>query len=153
MHRTGLAATTAAVIVGLGVAGCGSTSKSSSRTATTASITKAAFLAKGNAICRANNARTKAVGGSLGNNPTRAQIVRVVETQFVPSIQSAIDGIRALGAPAGDQAKVTGMMDLAQADLNKIKRDPTLIAAGPGTFHNFASEAHAYGLTECASNK
>ncbi len=150
MHRTGLAGTTAALVLGLGVAGCGSSSSKSSSTVTTASITKTEFLAKGNAICEASNRRTAAAGAALGSNPTRAQIVRVVDTKFVPSIQTAIDEIRALGAPSGDQAKVSGMMNLAQADLNKVKRDPLLLVGSGSVFHDFASEAHAYGLTRCA---
>ncbi len=138
------------LVAAVALAGCGS-SKSSS-TKTTASITKAEFLAKGNAICQATNAARNKQGRALGNNPSRPQLVRYVKQDFIPSIQSTIDQIRALGAPPGDQAKVTGLLNLAQADLNKVRANPLLIVSGPGVFHNFAVQAHAYGLTQCAKN-
>jgi hypothetical protein len=158
MHGTTLKRGVAAVIVSVALAGCGSSSKSSSSsstsaaTATTASITKAEFLAKGNAICAAGNRQRVGVGKALGNNPSRSQVVNFVEKGFVPGIQSTIDQLRALGAPAGDQAKVTSMLDLAQADLNKVKANPVELLGGPGAFHGFAIQAHAYGLTQCAKN-
>jgi hypothetical protein len=138
----------AALLVALAVAGCGS---SSSSTTSTAALTKAEFLAKGNAICVKTNKVTNAAGQKFGNHPTKAQLTTFVTTQFVPSVQGAINGLKALGAPAGDQAKVAAMLALAQADLNKVKANPILfISGGPSTFANFAKVAHAYGLTECA---
>jgi len=40
------------------------------------------------------------------------------------------------------------MLTLAQADLEKIKADPALIATD--VFGDFAKVAHPYGLTACA---
>ncbi len=161
MDRTTLKLGLVTAIVSVALAGCGSSSKSSSSSsssgsssssATTPSITKAEFLAKGNAICQAGNGARKIQGNALGNNPTRAQVVNYVEKDFIPGIQSTIDQLRGLGAPAGDQARVTSMLNLVQSDLNKLKAKPTLLLAGPGLFHNFAAQAHAYGLKKCAKN-
>jgi hypothetical protein len=128
------------------VAGCGSSSSSSSA----AAITKTAFLTKANAICRKGNAATDKAGAKLTHNSTKAQVAAVVKTSFIPSIQGQITAIRALGAPSGDQAKVTHMLNLAQADLNTVKSDP-LNFLNNNTFANFAKIAHPYGLTACAS--
>ena len=49
----------------------------------------------------------------LGKNSSHAQVVAVVKTTTVPSIQAHIDGIRAVGAPSGDQATVTNLLNLA----------------------------------------
>jgi basic membrane lipoprotein Med (substrate-binding protein (PBP1-ABC) superfamily) len=144
--RLMLVAIAAAVTVGA-VAGCGSTSSSS----TTAAITKAAFLAKANAICIQSNKRTNTAGAKLGKNPTQAQIVTTVRTKFVPSIQTSITQIRALGAPTGDQATVTKILNLAQADLNKVKSNPLLLVGSNAAFADFAKIAHPYGLKECAA--
>jgi hypothetical protein len=144
--RLMLVAIAAAVTVGA-VAGCGSTSSSS----TTAAITKTAFLAKANAICTQSNKRTNTAGAKLGKNPTQAQIVTTVRTKFVPSIQTSITQIRALGAPAGDQATVTKILNLAQADLNKVQRNPLLLVGSNAAFADFAKIAHPYGLKECAA--
>ncbi len=70
---------------------------------------------------------------------------------LAPDIQSQIDGIRALGAPAAEQATVTSMLSVAQTDLNKVKSNPALLASGP-PFADFAKVAHPYGLTACAQN-
>lgn len=50
--------------------------------------------------------------------------------------------------PSGEQAVVTNMLTLAQADLNKIKSHPVLVATD--VFADFAKVAHPYGLTACA---
>jgi hypothetical protein len=148
------AAIAAALIVGLAAAGCGSSSSSSKSTSstTTPAITKAAFLAKANAICTQGNKVTNAAAATLGKSPSQAQVVALVKGTDVPSIQTQIDGIRALGAPSGDQATVTNILSLAQADLNKVKSNPTLLAATTSPFANFAKIAHPYGLTACAPN-
>jgi hypothetical protein len=91
------------------------------------------------------------VGAKLGKSPTKAQVTAAVNNSYVPFIQGQINGIKALGAPAGDEATVTNMLNLAQADLNKIKSDPTLLLGKTNQFANFAKVAHPYGLTTCAS--
>ncbi len=148
------AAIAAALIVGLAAGGCGSSSsssKSTSSTATTA-LTKPEFLAKANAICTNGQKQIDAAGAKLGKNPTQAQIAAAVRTSDVPSIQAQIAGIRALSAPSGEQATVTSMLNLAQADLNKVKSNPALLAGGANAFADFARVAHPYGLKACAPN-
>jgi hypothetical protein len=142
---------TAPVLVALAAAGCGSSSSSdTSSTTSTTAITKTEFLARANAVCAAGNKVTDTAGAKLGNNPTQAQVTAVAKTVFVPSIQGQINRIRALGAPSGDEATVTHMLNLAQADLNKVKADPTLLFGKTDQFTNFAKIAHPYGLTRCA---
>ena len=140
-----------ALLVGLSATGCGSSSSSSSSTTTsTTAITKAQFLVKANAICTLGNKTLNKVGAKLGNSPSKAQITAAVKAAYVPSIQAQINGIRNLGAPSGDEATVTNMLNIAQADLNKIKADPTLLVGKKDPFANFAKVAHPYGLTHCA---
>ena len=68
----GLMAIATALIVGLGVAGRGSSSSSTTVTA----ISKSEFLAKGNAICNKGNAESTAMAEkAFGNKrPTPAQL-------------------------------------------------------------------------------
>jgi hypothetical protein len=131
----------------LGAAGCGGASSSTTTTAA-APITKAAFLAKANAICGIADPALSAANLKLTSNPTPASVAAVVKDTYVPSIEAQISGIRALGTPAGDQATVTRMLQLVQADLDKIKGDPGLITTD--VFGDFAKVAHPYGLTSCA---
>jgi hypothetical protein len=153
--RRGRRAVGAAVAVAaLGVAGCGSSSSSSSSTAaagtSTPTITKSAFLAKANAICVRGNAESKAARAKLGASPTEEQIVSFVRGTEVPAVQAQINQIRALGAPAGDQATIKKMLDLAQQAVGRVKVVPTILTTGEDVFAPFAAIAHPYGLTSCA---
>lgn len=153
MHQIGLKAacltTCAALLLGIGAAGCGS---SDSTDTTTTAITKSAFVAQANAICTKGNKVQSAAGAKLGKNPSQAQFTAYTKDTVIPNIQGQIDSVRALGAPAGDEATVSHMLDLAQADLNKIKADPTLLQDNSDQFANFAKIAHPYGLTACDPN-
>jgi hypothetical protein len=135
------------LVVGLGVAGCGG-SGSSTKSTPTAAITKAEFVAKANAICGRADPALSAEGAKLASLHTEAQIATVVKGAYVPAIEAQIAGIRALGTPSGDQTTVTSMLRLVQADLNRLKSKPTLVATD--VFADFAKVAHAYGLTACA---
>ena len=134
------------LVAGVAAAGCGSSSKTASTT--TAAITKAELLAKGNAICGKADPVLSAAGAKIEANPPKAEVAALVRTTYVPSIQAQITQIKALGVPAGEQARVTSMLALAQADLEKIKANPALIATD--VFADFAKVAHPYGLTACA---
>ncbi|MDX6615373.1 MAG: hypothetical protein QOD60_464 [Solirubrobacterales bacterium] len=130
-RSTGLTVLAATLAVALVAAGCGSSSTSSTASSTSpAALTKTEFLVKANAICAAGN---------------RAK-------PSVASIQAQISGVRALGAPSGDEATVTKMLDTAQADLNTVKSNPALLSGKSDPFTDFAALAHPYGLTQCAPN-
>jgi hypothetical protein len=141
-------ATAGLLMVALIAAGCGSSSNGDSTTSM-ASGTKAAFVAKANAICVKGTTQTEKAGQALGNNPTEQEAAVAVPAKFVPAVQAQIDELKALSVPPGEQATVTDMLDLAQADLNKVKSDPKL-AFETKTFADFATIAHAYGLKSCA---
>ena len=142
----------AVLIVGLAATGCGSKSSSKTSAKPAAAITKADFLAKGNAICNKGNKELNALGAKLGKKATKAQFTAAAKNSYVPSIQAQIDGIRALGAPSGDEATVKKFLDLAQADLNRIKGKPSLLFGNTRQFADFAKIAHPYGLKACAPN-
>jgi hypothetical protein len=142
--KTGVVTVAATLVVGLVAGGCGS-----SKSSTTATLSKPQYLAQGNAICARGNQTLAAPDKALGGQPTEAQIAAFVTSSFAPNIQSQIDGLRALAAPSGEQATVANMLNVAQADLNKIKSNPALLAGGSG-FAEFAQLAHPYGLTSCA---
>src|SRR3979411_2854634 len=75
------AALAATLVVGLAAAGCGSSSSSSKSTSSTptTAVTKAAFLAKANAICTQGNKQSAAAGAKLGKSPSQAQVIASVK--------------------------------------------------------------------------
>jgi hypothetical protein len=141
----------ALVIAALGAAGCGSSSKST--TTSTPAITKAAFAAKGNAICTKGNKKLNAAENkAFGNKkPGKAQLTGFAKSSFAPIIQGQIDAIRALGAPSGEEVAVTKMLASAQKGLNTVKSNPALLAGGADSFVNFRKLARPLGITACAS--
>jgi F0F1-type ATP synthase membrane subunit c/vacuolar-type H+-ATPase subunit K len=140
----------ATLAVGLAAAGCGSSSNKINNASATAALSRPQFLAQGNAICAHGNQTLATAEKALGKQPSEAQFKAYIASTFVPTIQSQIDGLRALGAPSTDQANITNMLDVAQTDLNQVKSNST--ALNEKTFTNFAKLAHPYGLTTCAPN-
>jgi hypothetical protein len=136
----------AALMVALGATGCGG--GSSTKSTPTAAITRAEFVEKANAICGRGDPVLLAAGAKLASHPSEAQVAALVKGTYVPAIEAQIAGVRALGVPSGDQATVTRMLNLVQADLNRLKRKPTLVRTD--VFAGFARVAHPYGLTACA---
>src|SRR2546423_10101304 len=145
--------------VGLVLAACGSSINNNSTT-TAAALTKSEFLKKGNAICKKGNQEINKVANQTfskkkypnGPPPKSVQVKFATDT-VIPSVQSQINGIKALGAPKGDEAKVNAIVTSAQAALDKAKKDPAiLLQNGPGPFKATNKLTNAYGLKTCGGN-
>jgi hypothetical protein len=155
---TGKIAVAAMLAVGLGATGCGgggskSTSASSSSSASTPALSKAEFLKRGNAICKRGNDQINAEGKRMfkpRTRPTAAQRRQFGESA-IAVIQGEINGVRALPAPAGDQATIKKIADTAQKDLDKVKADPALLTRNGDPFKDANKLANQYGLTACGS--
>lgn len=139
-------------IASLALAGCGSGGRAATATIdrTAPAITKGEFVRKANAICAKGNAKNKAAGAKLGAEPAEAQVVAFVKRIEVPAVQAQINALKALGAPPGDEATVAKMLTFAQAGVNAVKVQPTIVTSGANVFARFARVAHPYGLTSCA---
>jgi hypothetical protein len=145
--------------VGLVAAGCGSSNNSS--TSTTAALTKAEFLKKGNAVCKKGNQQINTAANQTFSRkkypngpPPKSLQVKFATDTVIPSIQTQINGIKALSPPSGDEAKVKAIVDSAQAALDKAKADPTALLQNNPKNDPFAETnklANAYGLTVCGS--
>jgi hypothetical protein len=150
--RRALAAAGTLAVAALALAGCGGGAETTTAAidSTAAPITKSAFVRKANAICAKGNAENKAAGAKLGAEPSEAQVVAFVKRTEVPAVQAQIDALKALGAPRGDEATVAKMLTLAQAGVNAVKAQPTIVTSGSNVFARFARVAHPYGLTSCS---
>jgi hypothetical protein len=143
----------AMLAVGLVFAGCGSSDNDKS--SSTPAPTKAEFVSKGNAICKKGNQEIAQGANktfSADRPPTQAQLKAFATGTLIPSVQSQISALRALGTPEGDEAKVKAMLTSAQAALARVKQDPSLVANEKNDpFAGTNKLLAAYGLTECAS--
>jgi hypothetical protein len=154
MRRNSFLALAGALAIGAIAAGCGSSNDNS--TSTTAALSKAQFLKKGNAVCKKGNQQINKVGrqtfGTKGNHkkPTKAEQKKFATDTLIPGIQTQIDGVKALGPPKGDEAKVKAIVVSAQASLDKAKTDPTiLLKSKTNPFAKTNKLSNAYGLTAC----
>jgi hypothetical protein len=145
----------ALVAVALVVAGCGS---DNSTTDTTASLTKAEFVKQGNAICKEGNEKIESEFEKFAkeNNlnqkkpPTEAQIEEAAEQFLIPQIRKQVEGLRALGAPSGEEAKVNALLDDVETALEEVEEDPSLLSGEKSEpFEDVNKEARAVGLTTC----
>jgi hypothetical protein len=160
-----LAATALAVAAGSVAAGCGGGDDtttvggaSGAAGAQGAVLTKDAFLAKANEICKKGNQSIKQAGqqffNSLGlsknQQPTSDQIQQFGSETLIPKVEAQISAIEALPAPSGDEDRVTAITDAAQQDLDKVKADPSLLNANSDPFTDANRLAKQYGLDQCA---
>jgi hypothetical protein len=130
-------------------AGCGSSKKSTA-------LSKAEFLKRGNAICRRGNQEINRAAQKIFPNsharPNQADEKKFATNTLIPSVQGQIDGIKALGAPKGDESKVKAIVTSAQTALEKGKKNPLLLTSNKqDPFANTNKLAKAYGLTVCGS--
>jgi hypothetical protein len=156
--RAGLfgGALAAILAVAVCVGGCGSSSSTTS-TESTAAISNAEFVAKGNAICvKGEKEQEVAINAYVKKNglenkkPTNAQMTEMAETVFIPNIQSQIDEVKALGAPSGKEQQVAAAVEISQQTLDKGKANPSLFISDENLFAAAGKQLHALGLTRCA---
>jgi hypothetical protein len=153
-----LALLAGALAVALVIAGCGSSSDSS----TTASLSKAEFVKQGNAICKAGNKEieegfeefTKENNLSKTKPPSKAIQEEAAETILIPAINNQVEEIRALGTPEGDEGEVDEILTDAEEAVEESEEDPTsLLGAEPAKFKELNKESREYGLTVCGEGE
>lgn len=135
------------------VAGCGSSSDT-----TTASLTKAEFISQANAICKKGNAEVesefqayaKKNGLKQNEEPSKEEGVELAETILTPNVKNQSEELRALGAPSGDEEEITAMLDSLDKGVEEAEADPEALFAGKSEpFKDASQKAQKYGLTAC----
>ncbi len=142
-----LALTGASVLL---LAACGSSGSD-----TTATITKAAFLKQGNAICANGNKEIDQASNEIfksvpaNQQPSQAQLEEFVNGTIIPSVEGQVAAIDALPVPSGDEAQVQAILDAAQQGIEQGKQDPASLTGNGDPFAKANKLANEYGLTEC----
>jgi hypothetical protein len=142
-------------------AGCGSSDNTES-TATTAALTKAQFLKQGNAICAEGNKeinkKFKAFFTKENLNeheePSKAQKEEAAETILIPAIKKDVEGIKALGAPEGEEEQVEEILDAAEEAIEELESEPAeAIEESNHAFVKVNKLSREYGLTVCGEEE
>ena len=145
------------VVLALAAAGCGEKDESAATITTTTALTKAQFLRDANKICKTEGDKVERASKQFfadapaGKEPPPAEIEKFGEKSVYPAIQSTIDRIKALGAPAGDEDTVNAYLAALQAGLDKLKQNPEQLAEGGSApaFEQADKLAADYGLDDC----
>lgn len=141
----------------LAVAGCGGGEETaSSADDDAASLTKAQFVKRGNAICRKAqeevgnlNERAWKKYGPPTANPSQETLNKVALAMLPPK-EKEVRLLRALGAPAGSEAYVDAMLTAWEEGIKKGKKDPAALQGGADwVFRKTYDMGLAYGLVDC----
>jgi hypothetical protein len=142
------------LIVALTVAGCGGGGGDET---TTKTISKAAFVRKGNAICEKGTRRMVASftgflkkEGKAIKHPSQAEKEELVGAILVPSVKREIREFEALGAPSGDEDRVGEIIKALEEGLETAEANPEAVVSSSDAVFGIASRlAGEYGLEVC----
>jgi len=140
--------------IAAGVSGCGGGDDAS---ADAEPLTKAQFIRKADAVCRkADKDQMTAYlefqtekGETLQTKEGREDLIL---TAGVPFVEEAIEEIKELGIPKGDEELLSGYIEELETALKEAEEDPLAIAEGSGTTPFDAPDAVAakYGFVACS---
>lgn len=93
-------------------------------------IDKAEFVKRANAICEATQMKLLSRGLLVFRRISRGKSKSEAEAIFVPKwlvpvIRAEVEEVRALGAPAGDEAEVDAIFDELESVLDEAEANPT----------------------------
>jgi hypothetical protein len=119
---------------------------------------RAELIEQADEICaegdREIDAEAQDVFGNAQQEPPQAEQEAFVEDTVVPNIQDQIDQLRELDPPEEDADEFTAILDDAQAALDEVEADPSVLSRGSGGGDPFAEvnqRAQAFGLKACGS--
>lgn len=122
-----------------------------------AAIAKPEFLKQANAICADTNQEliktseefTKEKNLPENSRPTDAQLGELTKL-VMPAINRQVEELRALGAPAGDEAEVNAILSAVEVAMEEGEKDPaTIFGVDGGAFAKANRLAIDYGMEKC----
>ena len=138
------------------IAGCGS-SDDSTETDESVALTKVEFIKQGDAICAKGNERLEDEADEFAEdndvdtgNPTEDQQEEVIVTVVGPALQSQADELGELGAPEGEEDKVTAIVEALEAGAQELEDDPgSLLESGAEPLVEARKLATEFGFKTC----
>jgi hypothetical protein len=140
------------VVIGLFTAGCGGGNDA-------ASISKAEFVKRADAVCAETGEQIASGVGSFvagydGKEPEgearAAAEAELVETVMVPNKENEVEQLREIGAPQGDEDQVEAIADALEEGIDEAKKRPEEAVQGKSRSILEAEQlARDYGLKGC----
>jgi hypothetical protein len=141
-----LAAASAATLLLLGWAGCGSSSQSPEP------LAKPVFTRKAEAICQATVGEVLAkVSRSLKvqSAGVEAREVTAASTVLAPALRSEVERIQALGAPIGEEDDVNAFLDATSSVVKRAETEPKAAIQDPQLYSKAQGVAQRLDLDYC----
>jgi hypothetical protein len=142
----------AAMAVALVATGCGGGDSATS----TASVSKAAFIKKLDAVCQKGTERMqRAILVFLKEHkdvqrPNKAQSEKLVGTAIVPSVKTELKELKALAEPEGDEERVNAIISALEEGLETAEDNPeAVVGSSDAVFGIFGRLAGEYGAEAC----
>jgi hypothetical protein len=126
----------AAVATVLGLLGCGP-----------ATVGRAAFERRGNAICAVEAARIAQLAAPHQNSTGGPVRMAGYVDAYVAEVRQELNDLRPIGFPAGERRQLSDVYDDLDAALTAVEGDPLSFRAS--AFAKPAAELRAAGLTAC----
>ena len=159
MKRERACATTVLLLAGL-AAGCGGGDKDA-KTAkgAPATLTKAQFIERGDAICATADRRIEAAAAKLRAKSRKTgtlpvpQVVTFLTQTTMPAYDRMVIGLRNLSPPKGDEQRIDAFIASVAGAIDAVKANPAKYAkrATPDPFADANRRARAYGFKVCGS--
>lgn len=154
MRTRGISLSILVLAMALIVAGCGGGDDESS----TASISKAAFIKKTDAVCKRGNGRMEVAFAHLlvksksVQRPSKADEEALVGRVLIPNIEREIKEIRAFPVPSGDEDRIDDFLEALEEGVEVAERNPKAVVGSSEVIFGIPSRlAKEYGLEVCGS--
>lgn len=147
-----LTAVAAAAVLVMLVAGCGGGDETTDETVT---LTKAEFIAQGDAICKKGNDRSEEEAEDFAEEndfklekASDEQLEEAVTEVLVPNLNRQAEELDALGAPEGDEDQVDEIVVSLEGAAEEIEDEPGIVFDGE-VLKEPSELAEDYGLEVC----
>jgi hypothetical protein len=160
LKTRGLFLAAAALAALLLAAGCGGSSDPEI-TVQSGSLSKAEFIEKADAICKA--ARTEFLAkyssfveahkSDIGNaSKEKVLLEELVESTLSPNVEGQIEQISELGAPSDYAPEVAAFLNAFQKRLDEMRENPSELTSSSRPFEKAENVAKKAGMSICAEN-
>lgn len=143
------------------VAGCGGSGGSSAADTTTATISKAEFIKKADAICTNGQKRSQSEFTAFAEEnpnpkakePTAAEWSEIGTQILVPALRRQLDEIRQLGSPAKDEAQIEEFLDQTEEAIEKLEEEPETAKSPAKLLADAHKTIKGYGFKVCGGGE
>ncbi|MET0305180.1 MAG: hypothetical protein ABW196_03000 [Solirubrobacterales bacterium] len=155
MHKAAVVFVIGAVLCGLLAQGCGDSSEDRGTSVAAAEISEAEYVRQADAICAEHENKMGPETARLYREAARpdADIDTSEEGRvsaiLVPSLESELDELEALGDPVGDRIPVEEILGEIQQVIDEADEDPEAFLEGFGPYEKAEKAAERYGITRC----